>query len=852
MATLPLSFGVQSHFTNGSGFVESSKSIAYISCMFGKGVVNSLNRIDRERRYPSRYSSFQNHRMNVFAKSSTSIVKNKDMPSAFQFLTENNGQLKVLVTENGPKYSVHVEFTSLGTHISKDNLVMNWGIFRSDSSQLMSLDFRNSKPDAISKTMETPFVQKRKGGFAVELDFEGSLAPFYLSFLLKSNLDGDSKIWEIRTHRKTNFCVPIGLGRGYPAPLGVSFLDDGTTNFALVSRNSENVVLFLYKDTNSEKPALEIDLDPYVNRSGNVWHVSIDSKLPFVGYGYRCKGDPLEKGKKNRSDHVVIDPYAKIISNARSDEKLIGKLMKVPTFDWNSDVRPIIPMEKLVVYRLHVQRFTMHKSSKLPNSIVGTFSGVTEKLDHFKNLGVNSILLEPIFAFDGNEGPYFPTHFFAPSNLYGPSGDSLAAITSLKEMVKKLHANGIVVFLEVIFTHTAEDASLRKIDNSSYYYVSGDKESKNINALNCNYPVVLQMIVDSLRYWVTEFHIDGFSFINASSLLNGYHGELLSRPPLVEAIAFDPILSRTMIIADSWDPHATSSKKIVFPHWKRWAEINSNFCRDVRIFLRGEGLLSDLATRLCGSGDIFFNGRGPAFSLNFIARNFGLTLVDLVSFSSEDISSELSWNCGEEGPTSDSAVLERRVKQIRNFLFILFISLGVPVLNMGDECGHSTGGSTSYSDRKPFDWSALQTGFGIQITKFILFMSSLRARRSDLLQKKTFLKEENIEWHGKDRAPPNWNDLSSKILAMALKVDKEESESSLKGDLFVVFNAADNSEIIILPPPVEKMAWHRLVDTSLPFPGFFVKNGDPVLEQISGLIAYEIKSHSCALFEARI
>jgi isoamylase len=232
----------------------------------------------------------------------------------------------------------------------------------------------------------------------------------------------------------------------------------------------------------------------------------------------------------------------------------------------------------------------------------------------------------------------------------------------------------------------------------------------------------------------------------------------------------------------------------------------------VRNFWRGEGLLSDLATRLCGSGDIFSDGRGPAFSFNFIARNFGLTLVDLVSFSSDALASQLSWNCGEEGPTDNTTVLERRLKQIRNFLFVLYISLGVPILNMGDECGQSSGGSPAYTDRKPFDWNALKTGFGIQTSQFISFLSSFRMRRSDLLQKRNFLKEENIDWHGRDQSPPKWEDPSCRFLAMTLRADKVESplsseSSHQRGDLFIAFNAADHSESVILPTPPEGMSW---------------------------------------------
>ncbi|XP_050365591.1 isoamylase 2, chloroplastic [Argentina anserina] len=443
-------------------------------------------------------------------------------------------------------------------------------------------------------------------------------------------------------------------------------------------------------------------------------------------------------------------------------------------------------------------------------------------------------------------------------SCFGPSGGPVAAINSMKEMVKEFHANGIEVLLEVVFTHTAKGEVLQGIDKSSYYRASKADDLEARNSLNCNHPVVQQMVLDSLRYWVTEFHVDGFCFINASSLLCGVDGEYQSHPPLVEAIAFDPVLTKTKFIADRWDPHEMVLKETCFPHWKRWAEVNTRFCNDVRNFLRGEGLLSDLATRLCGNGDIFSDGRGPAFSFNFISRNSGLPLVDLVSFSGSELSSELSWNCGEEGPTSKTAVLERRLKQIRNFLFILFLSLGVPVLNMGDECGQSSGGSPAYRDRKSFDWKALETGFATQTTQFISYLSSLRRRRSDLLQKQHFFKEENIDWFGSDQSSPRWEDPLCKFLAVRLKADQVEAENQsnneyadLRGDLFVAFSAANQLETVILPPLPEGMAWSRLVDTALPFPGFFSISGEPVIEEMESLIAYEMKSHSCALFEAR-
>lgn len=867
MATLLPSVAIRPHCVN-CGATESPKLIFPAQYIIGNKAICGLEKIHmgRKTEVAQKFTKnpLRNLNFKLLATSQISVTQTEQRLTtsteirelqetlSYLFRTEIGGHVKVFVGKKNIKYAVYIEVSSLLRLNSDSELILSWGIFRSDSSCLMPVDFQNSALGARTGTIETPFTQKSSGIFTTDLVFEAKQTPLYLSFLLKSSLDVDSNSSEIRSHRKTNFCVPVGFGSGIPAPLGLSFRVDGSSNFAIFSRNAEGVILCLYDDAKADKPALEIDLDPYVNRSGDIWHASIEILPNFVSYGYRFRGE----GDEFDTERVILDPYAKIIGNAVSDHhgsgfpvKHLGQVSREPAFDWSGDVRPNLPMEKLVVYRLNVMHFTKDKSSQLPVNVAGTFSGLTEKLHHFKDLGVNAVLLEPIFAFDEQTGPYLPCHFFSPMNLYGPTNGCVSAINSMKEMVKTMHASGIEVLLEVVFTHTVEGGALQGIDDSSYYM----NEVANLgtrNALNCNYPIVQQMIVDSLRHWVIEFRVDGFCFINSSSLLRGFHGEYLSRPPLVETIAFDPLLSKTKIIADNWDPHDMAPKDIRFPHWMRWAEMNSRFCNDVRKFLKGDALLSDLATRLCGSGDIFSDRRGPAFSFNFIAKNSGLPLVDLVSFSNTKLASELSWNCGEEGPTNKKAVLERRLKQIRNYLFVLYISLGVPILNMGDECGQSYGGSLAYSDRKPFDWNALKTGFGIQTTQFISFLTSLRIRRGDLLQKRNFLKVENIDWHGSDQSQLKWDDPSSKFLAMTLKADIAESERNpMWGDLFIAINAADCSECVILPPPPEGMAWLRLVDTARPFPGFFSTNGEPVLEQTAGLYAYEMSSYSCTLFE---
>ncbi|XP_051132864.1 isoamylase 2, chloroplastic [Andrographis paniculata] len=845
---LPAICVMQPHCVNCSTF----KSVKLLSPSYGKyrnRVAKDCQKLDfphrAVREHPLkcvRKVSEESHALKALATPDLSVVKTSENVATYRFWMEIGGQLKVLIIKKNNKYVFRVEVEPSKNFKEQAELIMLWSIFRGDSTNFLPLDFQPPRADSKYNTVETPFVKDSVGRLSIELDFETSLAPFYVSMLLKPN-SGST----IRSHRKENFVVPVGFFSGRPFPLGLSFSDDGYTNFSLLSRSAENVVLCLYTDRKGEKPALELDLDPHVNKTGDIWHASLDCST-FASYGYRCRTESESKMR-----HVLLDPYAKVLEDfgLGLPRKCLGQLCKEPTFDWSGEDRPTIPMEKLIVYRLNVARFTKDKSSKLLSGVGGSFYGVSEKLQHFKDLGVNAILLEPVFPFDKQKGPYFPWHFFSPANSYGLSGDSKAISNSMKEMVKKSHANGIEVFLEVVFARTAEDAALREIDNPSYYHVKAGEDFKSRNMLNCNYPIVQQIILESLRHWVVEYHIDGFCFVDASFLMKGYHGELLSRPPLVEAIAFDPILSKVKIIADSSDPHNMDVKEIMFPHWNRWGEMNEKFCFDVRNFLRGQGPISNLATRLCGSGDKFLHGRGPAFSLNYITRNSGLTLVDLVSFSSSNLESELSWNCGEEGATNKTIVLETRLKQIRNFLFILFVSLGVPVLNMGDECGQSCAGSPDYTDRKPLDWNALSSGFGIQVTQFISFLSSLKIRRSDLLQNQNFLKEDNIEWQGPDQSPPGWDDPSCKFLAMNLKVQTESSQlipGSLDagGDLFFAFNSSDNPEKVILPPLVTG-TWVRLVDTALPYPGFFSADGVP-LE--AGQATYDMQSHSCILFES--
>ncbi|CAI5482801.1 unnamed protein product, partial [Closterium sp. Yama58-4] len=589
----------------------------------------------------------------------------------------------------------------------------------------------------------------------------------------------------IRNSRQMDLCVPIGMGRGSASPLGATANADGSVNFALYSRYAEGVVLCLYLPDDAE-PTLEIDLEPSIHRTGDVWHVSIDAAdvSSFTRYGYRVQGDPdWEGGNRFHSRLVLMDPYAKeMAAHVPGQEDLpspaaalaVIPTMQEPPFDWQDD---------------------------------------------------------------------FPPNFFAPMPSYGST-------ESLKLLVRELHARGVEVHVEVVVSHTAEGSdenpkpiSFRGIDNRAYYIV--DAYGKQVvpeygspNAFNCNSPVALNLIVDALHHWVEEYHVDGFSFINASALTTGPHAQPLSRPPLVEALAFDPLLAAVKLVADAAMPLLSAQKAFAFPHWKRWQEMNSAFCFDIRRFVSGQpGQISGLATRLCGSGDLFFSGRGPAFAFNYITSFQGLTLADLVSYTVE---SEASWNCGVEGVSADEGVTRTRLKQVRNHLAVLFLSLGVPVLTAGDEYGHSKAAqlAADYSE-SPFLWSALRTDLGVQLSRFIASLANFRRRRTLLLQRKDFYFGEDIVWHGAFPNQPEWDNPNCCFLACTIHSAgieasaKEAAEeagvpvttaapavtpSMPVGDLYFAFNAHANEMIVELPAPPVGMMWHLVLDTAKDYP----------------------------------
>ncbi|RYR47540.1 hypothetical protein Ahy_A07g033472 isoform B [Arachis hypogaea] len=514
---------------------------------------------------------------------------------------------------------------------------------------------------------------------------------------------------------------------GQAFPLGVSEVDNGI-NFAIFSQNATAVTLCLVPPESGSMDALdgsmiELALDPRLNKTGDVWHICIED-LPRsnVLYGYRIDG-PQDWGKGHRFDSniVLVDPYAKLIEGRRYFGDISMKLFKflgtydfdsLP-FDWGENYKlPNIPEKDLVIYEMNVRAFTSDESSGLENNIRGSYLGVIEKIPHLLELGINAVELLPVFEFDElefqrrpnprdhmiNTWGYSTINFFSPMSRYASAGGGpVNASREFKLMVKALHSAGIEVILDVVYNHTNEaddpnpyTTSFRGIDNKVYYMLDNDGQLLNYsgcgNTLNCNHPVVMELILDSLRHWVTEYHVDGFRFDLASVLCRGTDGSPLNAPPLIRAIAKDAVLSRCKIIAEPWD---CGGLYLVgsFPNWDRWAEWNGKYRDDLRKFFKGDaGMKGSFATRVAGSSDLYkVNNRRPYHSINFVIAHDGFTLYDLVSYNCkhneangeggmDGSNDNFSWNCGFEGETDDASIKALRSRQMKNFHLALMIS----------------------------------------------------------------------------------------------------------------------------------------------------------------------------------
>ena len=515
---------------------------------------------------------------------------------------------------------------------------------------------------------------------------------------------------------------------GQSSPLGAT-LYPGGANFSVYAKHATGIELLLFDSADDARPSRVLTIDPTTNRTYHYWHVLVPGVKAGQIYGYRVNGpfDP-PRGMRFDASKVLLDPYGRgaVIPKKYSREAARTKgdnsataIKSVVTdaraYDWEGDAPLKRPSSQTIVYEIHVRGFTRDPSSGIAEERRGTFAGLIEKIPYLKALGITALELMPVFQFDPQDAPpgrvnywgYAPVSFFAPHQAYSSRPGSLGPVDEFRDMVKALHRAGIEVILDVVFNHTAEGnhdgptLSFRGLDNLTYYILEQDRSyyanySGTGNTLNANHPIVRRMILDSLRYWVKEMHVDGFRFDLAAILERDESGQLMPTPPVLWDIESDPELTGTKLIAEAWD--AAGLYKVgsfIGDSWKEW---NGPFRDDVRSFFRGEEhSVQHFADRLAGSPAIYgHKEREAEQSVNFVTCHDGFTLNDLVSYdhkhneangeNNRDGSNDnRSWNSGVEGPTDDPAVEKLRNRQTKNFLTVTMLSVGMPMLLMGDE-----------------------------------------------------------------------------------------------------------------------------------------------------------------------
>ena len=633
--------------------------------------------------------------------------------------------------------------------------------------------------------------------------------------------------------------------RGSPLPLGATSVRGGV-NFSIYSKRASAVTLVVFSNGSAE-PALEYPLHPKFHKTGDVWHCFLSGLDPGVHYAYLIDG------------RILLDPYGKAVAglpkwNTKAEVPL-RSVVADDRFAWAHDQPLGIPLADSVIYELHVRGYTQHASSGAVSP--GTFLGLCEKIPYLRSLGVTAVELLPVTEFNENENPrsnpltgerlldywgYNPISFFSPKLSYAEAIDPLASVHEFKTMVRRFHDDGIEVILDVVFNHTGEGGpdgptvSWRGIDEPTYYMIDPITGayldfSACGNTLNCNHPVVRGQIADCLRYWVTEMHVDGFRFDLASILGRDQDGTPLTKPPLLEQIAGDPVLAGTKLIAEAWDA-AGLYQVGSFPSWGRWAEWNGRFRDDVRRFVKGDpGMVRALADRVAGSADLYEgSGREAYHSINFITCHDGFTLADLVAYDTkhneangeqnrDGANANDSWNCGVEGPTCERAILALRNRQVRNFAALLLLSHGTPMITAGDEFGRTQkGNNNGYCQDNDLSW--IQWDLEKSNADLLRFFRNLIAFRSEhaILQRGSYIRDQTrrnviTEWHGVELNKPDWS-YESRLLAR----HTYEDPANRKGEqVYFIANAHWEAHSCALPP-IEWGRWRRFIDTSLASP----------------------------------
>jgi len=653
------------------------------------------------------------------------------------------------------------------------------------------------------------------------------------------------------------------LTTGNSSPIGATVVNGGV-NFSLYSRHATGVELLLFDKSEDAKPARVIGLDPSSNRTYHYWHLFVPELQPGHIYGYRVQG-PFDPAKGMRFDaaKVLLDPYgrgvvipkhySRIVASEEGDNAATAMKSVVvdpSAYDWEGDARLKLPSARTIIYEMHVRGFTRHPSSGVAEKTRGTYAGLIEKIPYLQELGITAVELLPVFQFDPQDCPkgkinywgYAPVSFFAPHPVYSSREDPLGPVDEFRDMVKALHRAGIEIILDVVFNHTAEGdhlgptLSFRGLANNTYYILDQDPSryanyTGTGNTLNANHPIVRRMIVDSLRYWVEEMHVDGFRFDLASILARGESGAVMANPPVLWDIETDPSMAGVKFIAEAWDAAGLYQVgSFIGDSWKEW---NGRFRDDARSFIRGEeGSLARFADRMVGSPEIYgHKQREPEQSVNFVTCHDGFTLNDLVSYNGkhneangednrDGADDNRSWNCGVEGPTDDPEIEKLRNRQAKNLLAVTLLSIGLPMILMGDEVRRTQrGNNNAYcldNEQNWFDWTLVVKHADVH--RFVTLLNERRIlrdveherQRTSLTQ---LLHQAKKSWYGVKLGPPDWSPQSHSV-AVSAELEREQCL------FYLILNSYWEPLDFELPPVGNGSAnpWRRWIDTALDSP----------------------------------
>lgn len=680
----------------------------------------------------------------------------------------------------------------------------------------------------------------------------------------------------------------------HPLPYGPILHDKGV-QFVVFSRSATAMRVLLYDLVTDRDPVDIVELDPSSDRWGDIWSVFV----PGIGAGqlYHIQADgPFEPRQGHRFDGKarLIDPYARALAGdfLPSTDGIIRppKCVVVDDyFDWQGDRHLRRKLSESIIYEMHVRGFTRARSSGVEHP--GTYLGVIDKIPYLKSLGVTAVELMPVHEFPMNDWlgqskdrpnywGYDPMAFFAPHRGYAASSQPGAQVVEFKEMVRALHDAGIEVILDVVFNHTAEGnefgptLGFKGLENRVYYMLDSGGHYRNYsgcgNTVNGNHPVVREMIFLCLRQWVLNYHVDGFRFDLASILSRDRSGELVPNPPLVEAIAEDPLLADTKIIAEAWD--AAGAYQVGTFANMRWAEWNGRYRDDLRRYWRGDDRMTGaLATRLAGSSDLYQpGGRSPYHSINFITSHDGFTIHDLVSYhhkhneaNGEDNrdgdNNNLSCNYGVEGPTRRPAVLKLRQRHSKNLLASLFLSQGVPMLLFGDECARTQkGNNNAYCQDNAvswFEWKQVERN--ADLVRFCQALIAFR-RGEPTVRRSTFLRGlpeaeggwPDVTWFNADGRPMDWSQAGQSLTCLLSGVPATAARPAGR-HVLIFFNSGSQPQNFLLPDLAAPAPWRLFIDTAADTPADIYPAVDGPEPASSGIVRLEEHSLVCYVAQPR-